>query len=251
MTTNQDPTVEERWYALAAPDVVARVGVDPATGLDADEVQRRLAEFGRNEIATRAAADAVGGGQGSAANPMNIMLLIVSVASFAIGQVATGAIVLALVSFNVIMGTSQERKAMASVEALAQLQVPKARVRRSGSVEEVDSTGLVPGDIVLDRGRRPRPGRCPRRHLGILGGPGGLADRGERADRQGRRDAPGAGHGARRPHEPRLPEHPGHPGLGDGRRGGHRARRRRWATSPTWSRRRSARSRRCSASSTA
>ncbi len=80
---------------------------------------------------------------------MNIMLLIVSVASLAIGQVATGVIVLALVSFNVIMGTNQERKAMASVEALAQLQVPKARVRRSGSVEEVDSTGLVPGDVVL------------------------------------------------------------------------------------------------------
>ena len=80
---------------------------------------------------------------------MNIMLLIVSVASFAIGQMATGVIVLALVSFNVIMGTSQERKAMASVEALAQLQVPMARVRRSGSVEQVDSTGLVPGDVVL------------------------------------------------------------------------------------------------------
>ncbi len=38
---------------------------------------------------------------------------------------------------------------MASVEALAQLQVPMARVRRSGSVEQVDSTGLVPGDVVL------------------------------------------------------------------------------------------------------
>ena len=70
-------------------------------------------------------------------NPMNIMLLIVSVASFAIGQVATGAIVLALVSFNVIMGTSQERKAQASVDALAQLQVPKARVRRGGSLRQL------------------------------------------------------------------------------------------------------------------
>ena len=38
---------------------------------------------------------------------------------------------------------------MASVEALAQLQVPMARVRRSGSVEQVDSSGLVPGDVVL------------------------------------------------------------------------------------------------------
>jgi P-type Ca2+ transporter type 2C len=47
------------------------------------------------------------------------------------------------------MGTNQERKAMASVDALAQLQVPMARVRRDGTVEEVDSVGLVPGDIVL------------------------------------------------------------------------------------------------------
>ena len=104
---------------------------------------------GANEIATEPPPTLWAVAKGQLANPMNIMLLIVSIASFAIGQVATGVIVLALVSFNVIMGTNQERKAMASVEALAQLQVPKARVRRSGSVEEVDSTGLVPGDVVL------------------------------------------------------------------------------------------------------
>ena len=142
-------TAEANWYALSADDVVARVGVDAERGLDPDEVQRRLAEFGRNEIATEPPPTLWEVAKGQLANPMNIMLLIVSIASLAIGQVATGVIVLALVSFNVIMGTNQERKAMASVEALAQLQVPKARVRRSGSVEEVDSTGLVPGDVVL------------------------------------------------------------------------------------------------------
>jgi P-type Ca2+ transporter type 2C len=63
--------------------------------------------------------------------------------------VATALVVLGLVIFNVVMGTSQELKALASVEALAQLQVPVARVRRSGQVEEVDSTNLVPGDVVL------------------------------------------------------------------------------------------------------
>jgi magnesium-transporting ATPase (P-type) len=52
---------------------------------------------------------------------MNIMLLIVSIASFVIGQFATGSVVGALVLLNVIMGTNQERKAMASVEALAEL----------------------------------------------------------------------------------------------------------------------------------
>jgi Ca2+-transporting ATPase len=58
-------------------------------------------------------------------------------------------VVLGLVVFNVVMGSSQELKARASVDALAQLQVPQARVRRSGQVEEVESTKLVPGDVVL------------------------------------------------------------------------------------------------------
>jgi E1-E2 ATPase len=71
------------------------------------------------------------------------------VASFAIAQVATGVVVLGLVTFNVVMGSSQELKARASVEALAQLQVPEAPVRRSGQVAEVESTELVPVDVVL------------------------------------------------------------------------------------------------------
>ena len=70
-------------------------------------------------------------------------------ASFAIGQVATGFVVTALVTFNVVMGANQELKARASVEALAELQVPRARVRRSGHVEAIESTELVPGDVVL------------------------------------------------------------------------------------------------------
>ena len=152
-------------------------GSTPSAASIADEVQRRLAEFGRNEIATEPPPTLWEVAKGQLANPMNIMLLIVSIASFAIGQVATGVIVLALVSFNVIMGTNQERKAMASVEALAQLQVPKARVRRSGSVEEVDSTGLVPGDVVLIEAGDLVPADARIVTVGLVGGPGGVADR--------------------------------------------------------------------------
>ena len=149
MAMTDETAAETDWYALSAGDVVTRMGSHAERGLDAGEVQERLARYGPNAIATEPPPTLWELAKGQLANPMNIMLLIVSIASFAIGQVATGAIVLALVSFNVIMGTNQERKAMASVEALAQLQVPKARVRRSGTVEELDSTGLVPGDIVL------------------------------------------------------------------------------------------------------
>ena len=58
-------------------------------------------------------------------------------------------IVTALVAFNVLMGTSQEMKARASVDALAHLQVAHARVRRDGKVQEIAASEVVPGDVVL------------------------------------------------------------------------------------------------------
>ncbi len=149
MTAIEQNSDEATWYSLPADDVVQRLDTASEEGLTSEEVQRRLAQYGPNEIATEPPPTLWDMTKGQLANPMNIMLLIVSIASFVIGQIPTGMIVMALVLLNVVMGTNQEHKAMASVEALSELQVPVARVRRSGSVAEVDSTGLVPGDIVL------------------------------------------------------------------------------------------------------
>ena len=149
MTTVEHPAQDAAWYTLSADDAATRMGVDPEQGLASEEVQRRLAQYGPNELPSEPPPSMWEVARGQLANPMNIMLLIVCAASFAILQVATGVVVLGLVTFNVVMGTAQELKARASVEALAQLQVPHARVRRSGRVEEVESTKLVPGDVVL------------------------------------------------------------------------------------------------------
>jgi Ca2+-transporting ATPase len=137
------------WYALSAQDVTAQMGVDADTGLTVAEVERRQAEYGPNELPTEPPPSMWVVAREQLVNPMNIMLLFVVAASFAIVQIATALVVLGLVLFNVVMGTNQELKARASVEALAKLQVPHARVRRSGQVAEIESTKLVPGDIVL------------------------------------------------------------------------------------------------------
>jgi Ca2+-transporting ATPase len=149
MTTMKHPTEDFEPYAVSAQDVTAQMGVDADEGLSVAEVDRRLAEYGPNELPKEPPPSMWVVARGQLANPMNIMLLLVVVASFAIGQLATALVVLGLVLFNVVMGTNQEMKARASVEALAELQVPHARVRRSGQVEQIESTKLVPGDIVL------------------------------------------------------------------------------------------------------
>ena len=149
MSTTRQPAAEVAWHALPTQDAARRLSVALDQGLDDSEIEQRLAEYGANELPAEPQPSKWVVARGQLSNPMNIMLLIVSAASFGIVQIATAVIVLGLVTFNVVMGTSQEMKARASVEALAQLQVPRARVRRSGQVDEIDSTRLVPGDVVL------------------------------------------------------------------------------------------------------
>ncbi len=149
MTTTEPSEPVVAWYALSGADAAARMTVEPERGLSAEEHRRRFAQFGPNQLATEPPPSLWSVALGQLSNPMNIMLVIVAVASLAIGQVATGIFVALLVTFNVVMGSRQELKARASVDALAQLQVPQARVRREARVEVVDAVDLVPGDIVL------------------------------------------------------------------------------------------------------
>jgi Ca2+-transporting ATPase len=139
-------------YAQDPEDAASALSVDPEQGLDAAEVRRRLEEYGPNELAVEPPPSLWSVALGQMSNPMNIMLVIVAVASIGIGQAATGILVALLVTFNVVMGSRQELKAQASVSALASLQVPHARVRRDARVESVESVDLVPGDIVLLEG---------------------------------------------------------------------------------------------------
>src|SRR5208282_1618948 len=124
MTTVQQPAENVAWYALSAEAAAGQMSVDPDAGLDAGEAERRLAQYGPNELPTEPPPSIWVVGREQLLNPMNIMLLIVVAASFAIVQIATALVVLALVLFNVVMGTNQELKARASVAALAKLQVP-------------------------------------------------------------------------------------------------------------------------------
>src|SRR3974390_1612035 len=137
------------WHSRSPRDAAAELSVEMEQGLTAEDVQTRLEEYGPNALPTEPPPSLWTVARGQVSNPMNIMLLIVTAASFGIGQIATGIVVAGLVIFNVVMGSSQELKARARVEALAKLQVPRARVLRGARVEEIEATKLVPGDIVM------------------------------------------------------------------------------------------------------
>jgi Ca2+-transporting ATPase len=147
VTLQQTPTMQ--WHTVTPDAAATALAVDVTSGLSDSEAGQRLANFGPNALPTEPAPSLGAVALGHLRNPMNVMLLIVAVVSMFIGEIPTGIVVGILVLFNIIMGTSQEMKARASVAALAELQVPQARVRRGGTTQVVDSAQVVPGDVVL------------------------------------------------------------------------------------------------------
>ncbi len=135
-------------YARDAGAVVVALGSDADSGLTGAEAASRLSRYGPNEISKEQPPSVWAVAAQQLRDPMNIMLIAVVAVSFVIGEVSTGAIVALLILLNVVLGSRQELKARASVDALANLQVPQAKVVRDGSVALVPAVDVVPGDIV-------------------------------------------------------------------------------------------------------
>lgn len=152
------------WWTLSAEDVIAEVGTDAADGLTAAEAARRLAADGPNTIAAPPPPSAWAIAARMFVDPMNLMLVAVVVVSLIIAQFAVAFIVASLVVLNVVMGTRQELAARASIDGLANLQIPSAKVVRGGTLLEVPAPEIVVGDLVqLEAGDLvPADGRLAR-----------------------------------------------------------------------------------------
>jgi P-type Ca2+ transporter type 2C len=140
--------VQERWYAREAAAAVTALEGDIDRGLTAAEAASRLSRFGPNEITGEEPPSMWVIALAQLRDPMNLMLVAVTVVSFLIDQVSTGIIVGLLIVLNVVLGSRQELKARASVDALSNLQVPQAKALRDGSIVLVPAIEVVPGDIV-------------------------------------------------------------------------------------------------------
>jgi Ca2+-transporting ATPase len=141
--------VREAYFSMDTARVAADLGTDLDEGLTATAVADRLRQHGPNALPTASRASTLTIAARTFATPMNLMLAVVAVLSYVIGQVETGTLITVLVLLNVVMGTRQEVAALASVDALQSMQVPTARARRDGTLLELPATDLVPGDIVL------------------------------------------------------------------------------------------------------
>ncbi len=135
-------------FTREAADVVETLASDVTAGLTSSEAANRRSRWGANEITAETPPSVWAVALQQLRDPMNIMLVAVTVVSLLIGETSTAVIVALLIALNVVLGARQELKARASVDALSNLQVPQAKVLRDGSVALVPAVEIVPGDIV-------------------------------------------------------------------------------------------------------
>jgi Ca2+-transporting ATPase len=148
-------TGETDWHALPVDRVLAELDATE-DGLSRTEAERRLEEYGPNEIR-----------QGEEVSPVEIfvsqfqdfliyILIFAAALSLAVGflpgeepnYVDAGLIVLILLG-NGIFGFLQDYRAEKAMERLRELSSPSATVIRDGEKRTVEATKLVPGDVIV------------------------------------------------------------------------------------------------------
>ncbi len=146
-TTAPEPQAAS-WFAQDESAVLSAFGSDAEHGLAQAEATSRLSQYGPNQISGEKPPSVSAIALAQLREPMNLMLVAVTAVSFVIGEVPTAIFVALLVILNLVLGSRQELKARASVDALSKMQVPHSRVRRDGAIAEVPAADVVPGDIV-------------------------------------------------------------------------------------------------------
>ena len=147
------------WYSTDVSEVFSRLdsGED---GLGSDEAEERIEEYGENVI-----------DQGDEISPLrifisqfqdNLIYLLIFAAFLSIGigffpgeeaKLGEAAIIFLILFANGIFGFIQDYRAEKSIEVLKKMSTPNATVVRDGRKKEVDSTEVVPGDVVeLEQG---------------------------------------------------------------------------------------------------
>lgn len=147
-----------------ADQVAQALNVDPRTGLSSDEAKRRLDKFGPNELASAPPVSKWKKFLQQFQDPLVYLLLAataISLVAWIIEKVnaAPGAegealpfdsiVIVLILIVNAILGYMQEAKAEEAVNALSEMTAPTSNVLRNGRVERINTTDIVPGDILV------------------------------------------------------------------------------------------------------
>jgi Mg2+-importing ATPase len=118
-------------------------------GLDSEEAERRLDEYGSNELAHARRLGFWGDILHRCKSPLVIQLLIIASVSAFMGEFVSTAIVSGMVVLSVGLSYVLDRRSNKAVETLGKRVQSRTLVLRDGRETEIRISEIVPGDVVI------------------------------------------------------------------------------------------------------
>jgi Ca2+-transporting ATPase len=140
--------VENQFYQRDVADVLGTLG-SQRTGISNTEAQKRLNEFGTNELQEKKKRTTLLMFLDQFKDFMILVLIGAAVIAGVIGDLADTLVIIAIVIINAIIGFVQEYRAEKAMEALKKMAAHSATVLREGAIARVAAAELVPGDVVM------------------------------------------------------------------------------------------------------
>ncbi|WP_418318795.1 cation-translocating P-type ATPase [Piscinibacter sakaiensis] len=137
------------WHALAADEVLERLGVDADRGLLPDVIAQRRAEHGPNALPEAPPKPLWRTFIRQFKSPLIYILFVAALLAVALGHQGDAAVILLVVLVNALIGSFQEGRAERSMAALRRLSALHVRVLRDGAEQSIEAVDLVPGDVLL------------------------------------------------------------------------------------------------------
>lgn len=142
------------FHTKSIDQVLNELNTNAETGLSLEEVYTRKEKYGLNQLQAKKKKTFLQLFLEQVKDVLIYILIFAAVISLIVGEYSDAVIIGLVIVLNAVIGIIQESKAEKSLEALQKLSAPKALVKRKNEIIEIDSTEIVPGDIViLDAGR--------------------------------------------------------------------------------------------------
>ncbi len=137
-----------KWHQKGINETVEFLGTS-VQGLSADESALRLARYGRNELAEKAARSPFRMFLEQFTDFMILVLIGAAILAGIIGEASDTIAIIVIVFINAVIGFIQEYRAERAMEALKKMAGTSATVIRNGAPSVLPSGDLVPGDVVI------------------------------------------------------------------------------------------------------
>ena len=137
------------WEKVSSKDALEHFSSDMDNGLSNSQVNANLEKYGKNELQEQKKRSFLSKLKDQFSDFLVVILIIAAGISYAIGEKPDAVVILIIVLLNAFLSMYQEGKAEKGLESLKQMSSPTAKVIRNGKIESINSSDIVPGDVVL------------------------------------------------------------------------------------------------------